>query len=59
MPQPRKICRRSPEIQADDEVEVGVEEMQDEEPGDAHAADDLIAPDNRDCISDLWPFAFG
>ena len=52
----------SAEIQADDKVETGVEDMQ--ESGDAHMADadaedDLLAPEKRDCVSDLWPFAFG
>ena len=52
----------SAEIAADDKVETGVEDMQEcaeDAPADP-PADDLQVPGaRRDCLSDLWPFAFG
>ena len=50
----------SAEIAADDKVETGVEDMQDAEQGGVATDEDLTPPDmKRDCVSDLWPFAFG
>ena len=58
-----KVFAQAPsaEIGADDRVEMGVEDVQDcaAEQGEV-VADDLTAPDaKRDCLSELWPFAFG